>query len=67
MKPATNRARRFPACLRPLIMLPARLKALIADERIVFNACNHQQSVEILYKDWERLVQPTVASFARKK
>ncbi len=42
-------------------------EALIADERIVFNACNHQQSVEILYKDWERLVQPTVASFARKK
>jgi Ala-tRNA(Pro) deacylase len=42
-------------------------EALAADERIVFNACNHQQSVEILFTDWVRLVQPTVASFARKK
>ena len=42
-------------------------EALTVDERIVFNACNHEQSVEILYEDWERLVQPTVASFARKK
>ena len=42
-------------------------EALTVDERIVFNACNHQQSVEILFKDWERLVQPTVASFARKR
>lgn len=42
-------------------------EALAEDERIAFNACSHQQSVEILYSDWQRLVQPRVAKFARER
>jgi Ala-tRNA(Pro) deacylase len=41
-------------------------ESLTRDDRIVFNACNHEQSVEIQYSDWERLVRPTVAKFARE-
>jgi Ala-tRNA(Pro) deacylase len=42
-------------------------ESLTSDERIVFNACNHEQTVELFYKDWERLVQPTVTKFARMR
>lgn len=41
-------------------------EVLTEDERIVFNACNHHETVEIYYKDFERLVQPTVAKIGRQ-
>jgi len=39
--------------------------SLEEDERIVFNACNHCETVEMLLDDYERLVHPTVADFGR--
>jgi len=68
-------APRFPDCdvgaMPPfgnLYDCPVYVEAALAEgERIAFNACNHQQSVEILYSDWQRLVQPKVAKFARER
>jgi Ala-tRNA(Pro) deacylase len=66
-------APRFPDCdvgaMPPfgnLYDCPVYVEEALAEEKhIVFNACSHEQSVEILYADWQRLVQPKVAKFAR--
>ena len=39
--------------------------ALAHDERIVFNAGSHWQTVRLRYADFVRLVQPCIAAFAR--
>ncbi len=39
-------------------------ESLTRDPRIFFNAGNHRQTVRMKYADFERLVQPRVASFA---
>jgi Ala-tRNA(Pro) deacylase len=39
--------------------------ALTKDEEIVFNAGSHWQTVRMRYADFERLVQPSIAAFAR--
>jgi Ala-tRNA(Pro) deacylase len=39
---------------------------LAQDEKIVFNAGNHQEAVRMSYKDFERLVKPTVGAFAER-
>lgn len=41
-------------------------ESLTEDERIVFNACNHRETMELAYADFERVVQPIVAKFGRK-
>ena len=38
-------------------------ESLTRDEKIVFNAGNHEQTVRMAYADFARLVQPKVASF----
>jgi Ala-tRNA(Pro) deacylase len=38
--------------------------ALTEDEEIVFNAGSHWQTIKMRYADYERLVQPRVATFA---
>jgi Ala-tRNA(Pro) deacylase len=38
-------------------------KALAEDEEIAFNACSHSELIQLAYKDFARLVKPTVASF----
>lgn len=40
-------------------------KSLAEDEHIYFNAGTHYEAVEMDYKDYERLVKPKVAEFAR--
>ena len=40
-------------------------ESLEEDERIVFNACNHRETVEMSFEDFERIVKPTVAQFGR--
>ncbi len=40
-------------------------ESLEEDERIVFNACNHSETVEMLLDDYRRIVHPTVARFGR--
>lgn len=37
--------------------------SLAEDEEIAFNACSHAELVQLAYKDFARLVKPTVASF----
>jgi Ala-tRNA(Pro) deacylase len=39
--------------------------ALTDDERIVFNAGSHWQTVRMRYADFARLVRPSIAAFAR--
>jgi Ala-tRNA(Pro) deacylase len=40
-------------------------KALAEDETIVFRAGTHTDTMSLKYVDFERLVKPTVAEFAR--
>jgi Ala-tRNA(Pro) deacylase len=37
---------------------------LATDEEIAFNAGSHSELVRMAYKDFERLVHPTVAKFS---
>jgi Ala-tRNA(Pro) deacylase len=39
-------------------------RSLTRDEEIVFNAGSHVEAIRMKYKDFERLVGPTVADFA---
>ena len=41
-------------------------KALAEDETIVFRAGTHTDTMSVKYTDFERLVEPTVAEFARR-
>ncbi len=38
--------------------------ALTEDTEIVFNAGSHRELIRLAYKDFERLVKPTIAKFA---
>jgi Ala-tRNA(Pro) deacylase len=40
-------------------------RSLTEDEDIVFNAGTHAEAVRMKYKDFQRLVKPTVAEFAK--
>lgn len=40
-------------------------KGLTTDEYIVFNAGTHKETVKVKYKDFEKLVKPKVAEFAK--
>ena len=42
-------------------------KALAEDDEIVFNACNHAQSVKMKFVDYERLVRPITAEIAQRR
>ena len=39
-------------------------EGLTRDERIAFNAGSHSELIQLDYKDYERLVEPTVANFS---
>jgi Ala-tRNA(Pro) deacylase len=39
-------------------------QSLAQDEEIVFNACTHVDAIRMKYKDFERLANPQLASFA---
>lgn len=39
-------------------------KSLTKDEYIYFNSCSHSELIQMLYKDFEKLVKPTVFEFA---
>ncbi len=39
--------------------------SLAADDDIVFNACTHSKVIRMHYGDYERLVRPIVAAFAK--
>jgi hypothetical protein len=39
-------------------------QSLAEDEHIAFNAGTHDELIQIDYRDFERLVEPTVASLA---
>jgi len=38
---------------------------LTEDTNIAFNACNHAELIQMTYKDYQRLVHPTVIKIAR--
>jgi Ala-tRNA(Pro) deacylase len=40
-------------------------KSLTKDEEIVFNGGSHWQTIKMRYEDYERLVRPRIAEFAR--
>ncbi len=37
--------------------------SLTEDEEIAFNACSHTELIQLAYKDFQKLVKPTVAAF----
>jgi len=37
--------------------------SLTEDEEIAFNACTHTELIQLTYKDYQKLVKPTVAAF----
>jgi Ala-tRNA(Pro) deacylase len=39
-------------------------QSLAEDEEIVFNACTHVDAIQMKYKDFERLANPKIATFA---
>lgn len=39
-------------------------RSLAEDEDIAFNACSHHELIKIAYKDFERIVQPSVITFS---
>ena len=39
-------------------------ESLTQDEQIVFNACTHVDAIQMKYKDFERLANPKIATFA---
>jgi Ala-tRNA(Pro) deacylase len=41
-------------------------KTLAEDETIVFRSGTHTETMSVSYSDFERLVEPTVAQFARR-
>jgi len=41
-------------------------QTLAQNDNIVFNAGNHRESVKISFRDYERLVEPELCSFAVK-
>lgn len=41
-------------------------KSLAEDETIVFRAGTHTETMSVSYADFERLVEPTIAEFARR-
>lgn len=65
-------ASRFPGCeigaMPPfgnLYDMPVYVDENLAeDEKIAFNAGSHSELIQLLYKDFERLVQPKVLGFA---
>lgn len=42
-------------------------QSLTRDREIAFNACCHHELVRLAYADYERLVQPKVATFATRR
>jgi len=64
-------AREFPGCdegaMPPfgnLYGMPVYVDASLAeDEEIAFNACTHTELFQLPYKDFQKLVKPTVLSF----
>jgi Ala-tRNA(Pro) deacylase len=49
-----------------LYQLPVYVeKSLAEDEKIVFPVGTHTQTMSLTYKDFERLVRPTIAEFAQ--
>lgn len=42
-------------------------ESLTRDHEIAFNACCHRELVRLAYADYERLVQPKVATFATRR
>ncbi|MCU4176261.1 aminoacyl-tRNA deacylase [Carboxylicivirga sp. N1Y90] len=38
---------------------------LTEDENIAFNACNHSELIQMTYKDYQKLVHPTVVKVSR--
>lgn len=47
-------------------MLVFVTKSLAQDDEIAFNAGSHTELIRLAYKDFERLVKPTVAEFSAK-
>jgi Ala-tRNA(Pro) deacylase len=41
--------------------------SLTEDDNIAFNACSHSELMQLAYKDYEKLVQPTVIKFSVKR
>jgi Ala-tRNA(Pro) deacylase len=39
-------------------------ESLTQDEEIIFNACTHVEAIRMKYKDFERIANPKVATFA---
>jgi len=39
-------------------------ESLTEDDEITFNACSHKEMVQMAYKDFEKLVHPTVVKFS---
>jgi Ala-tRNA(Pro) deacylase len=39
-------------------------ESLTQDEEIIFNACTHVEAIRMKYKDFERMANPKVATFA---
>src|SRR5262249_16784941 len=39
-------------------------ESLTQDEQIVFNACTHVDAIQMKYKDFDRLANPKIATFA---
>jgi len=64
-------ARQFPGCeegaMPPfgnLYGIPVYVDtSLTEDEEIAFNACSHTESIQLAFKDFQKLVKPTVAAF----
>ena len=42
-------------------------ESLAEDYQIAFNNCSHSETIKMSYEDFERLVQPVVIRFSRKK
>ncbi len=42
-------------------------ESLAEDYQIAFSNCSHSESIKMSYEDFERLVQPVVIRFSRKK
>ena len=64
-------SREFPGCdegaMPPfgnLYGMPVYVDTILTeDEEIAFNACSHTELIQLAYKDFQKLVKPTVAAF----
>ncbi|MGA2642472.1 MAG: YbaK/EbsC family protein [Spirochaetia bacterium] len=64
-------SREFPGCdegaMPPfgnLYGMPVYVDTILTeDEEIAFNACTHTELIQLAYKDFQKLVNPTVAAF----